>query len=323
MPATTGPRVLIVIPGNVNYFYNLNGRRLAEGLTELGCEAVVHTLRTAPTSGFDWVLLSNVSEILVDFGNEEAGIERLRALGRTCGRITASTLECVQTRWFRANQELNERVGVDAVLDVGLWDQSAALQPADRAGYRFLPAGLTASERRLLATLDEDDTERTIPWTFVGHGTSDRAALAAELIRDFDPTGFLYLPRLAPCLEKGSPLLNQRQFEQVLRRTRFQVWCSHHGHFYVEPERFRMSALTGGLPVKVVPPELSVPDAVPFRYLFVDRREVAGWLHEADFVKLRRRFREGWRRQPPLSAGLARELEERGLSSAEPAAAAA
>ena len=88
--------------------------------------------------------------------------------------------------------------------------------------------------------------DRHIPWAFVGHMTESRVALVDFLVHQFDPGGFVYIPTLAPYTETDSPHLNQREFERVLYHTRYQMWRSHHEHFYLEPERFRTSLLTGG-----------------------------------------------------------------------------
>ncbi len=246
-----GRRVLVLIPGSVNYFYNLSGRRIAEAARELGYFADVATLASCPERPYDWCVLSNVPEILHAFGDDHAGLAKLREFGCRWGLTSAIAIDCVQTPWYERLSYLSDRAGATAILDLGLHDQGHALPDEDRGAYRFLFSGLTASERRLMAAERFDDADRVLPWAFVGHVTPHRAALVDHLVRQVDPTGFAYLPNVAPYTETGSPHLNQGQFEAVLRRTRYQVWCSHHPHFYMEPERFRTSLLTGGVPIKI------------------------------------------------------------------------
>src|SRR5262249_46022612 len=154
---------------------------------------------------------------------------------------------------------------------------------------------------------------RTFPWAFVGHSTPERTALVDYLLQAVDPRGFVYMPALTTFTEKGSPHLNQQQFERVLRHTRYQFWCSHHAHFYMEPERFRTSLLTGGVPVKVVESKAKVPPSVPFSYLVVEERNLAGWVKEGVFAQVRRRFRRDFLGLGRLHHHLAHHLVQAGV----------
>jgi hypothetical protein len=108
----------------------------------------------------------------------------------------------------------------------------------------------------------------------------------------------------------GSPHLNQQQFERVLSRTRYQLWSSHHSYFYMEPERFRTSLLTGGVPVKIVGSRSEVPQTAPLTYLMMEPAQIRGRLTAGSFPRLRRLFRCDWRRFPSLSQELARFFRE-------------
>jgi hypothetical protein len=143
--------------------------------------------------------------------------------------------------------------------------------------------------------------------------TPYRAALVDHLIQQVDPRGFVYMPAAAPYTERGSPHLNQQQFERVLGRTRYQVWCSHHSYFYMEPERFRSSLLTGGVPVKIVESKREVPASAPLAYLMMEAADVGERLTPRVFSRLRRRFRDDWRRFPTLAQEMARVLRDAGL----------
>jgi hypothetical protein len=106
---------------------------------------------------------------------------------------------------------------------------------------------------------------------------------------EVDPGGFVYLPQLTPFNEKG-PHLNEAQFNSILQRTRYHVWCSHHGHFYMESERFRNSALAGCLPVKVSSGPHDVHEELPFGYLLFDERDLTERLREMRFGETWDRF---------------------------------
>lgn len=309
----TSRRALIIIPGTVNYFYNLSGERIAEALRELGVEVEISTLSGWVEGSYDWCLLSSINEILHAYGDEESGLARLETLRAGCGSMASLTLECVSTPWHHRIRDLSARAGVDRILDLGLYDQGEFLNPDERTRYRFVFSGLTPSERRRFDDLDEHRADRTIPWAFIGQVTPDRAALVDHLIQAIDPRGFVYMPGTAPYTEKGSPHLNQQQFERVLRQTRYQIWCSHHPYFYMETERFRTSLLTGGVPIKIVDSRAEVPESTPLRYLILEPGEVEGRLTDDLFVQLRRRLWQDWRRFPTLDAGMARVLAEAGI----------
>src|SRR5262245_53146866 len=103
---TAGPgrarRALVVIPGSVNYFYNLNGRRLAEGLRELGFDTDLCPLGDCPEGEYDWCALVNLSEVFHSVGDYAAAAARVRELGRRCRAMACCALDCVATPWYQA-----------------------------------------------------------------------------------------------------------------------------------------------------------------------------------------------------------------------------
>lgn len=317
------PTALVLIPGSINYFYNLTGRRIAEALRALGFRVNLSTLADCPGRGYDWAVLVNATEVLLSFGEEAAGLEELRALRRRCRSLASCSLDCAATPWYERLRAVCVSADVDAIIDLGLTDQSRYLHETGRPVYHFIPSGLTPSERRELAAVEAADDERPIPWSFVGHFTPPRAALVDLLVRAVDPRGFVYLPALAPYTEKDSPHLTQGQYEAVLRRTRFQVWCSHHHHFYMEPERFRTSLLTGSVPVKVVETKEGLPESAPFRYLVVHEDDLSSRLRAGVFQRVRQRFREDFKRIEGLEHGLAEYLTAAGILERETALARA
>jgi hypothetical protein len=314
-PTVMSRRALILIPGTMNDFDNLSGRRVAEALGDLGLAVEVSTLDACPEGDFDCCFLSNITEILCPHGDEADRLGRIAALGGRC-RVTASlAIDCVSTPWFHRIREASAQAGVGFILDLGMHDQGPFLEPADRANYRFVFSGLTPSEARSLEAADEGDAERPIPWAFVGHLTPHRAALVDDLIQRVDPHGFVYMPSPSPHTEEGSPHLSQQQFERVLGRTRYQIWCSHLECFYMEPERFRSSLLTGGVPVKIVQSRREVPESAPLGYLMMEAAVVGERLRAGVFPRVRRRFRDDWRRFPTLAQELARVLRDVGIET--------
>jgi len=260
----------------------------------------------------------------ITWGEELAAIDAIRRLHADCRVVTACSLDCVGTPWYTAIEQRCAAAGIATVLDFGLHDQSRSLGPDGperRPAYWYVPNGLTPSERRAVDAPADD--HRPLPWAFVGHTTASRAALVDRLMQQVDPRGFVYMPGIGKITEKGSPHLNQKQFDAVLRRTRYQVWCSHHAHFYMESERFRMSLLAGSVPVKVVRDRKVVPGGLSFDYLVLDEEEVAGRLREADFRAVRQRFRDDYRAVPGVAAGLAGYLVAAGVLRPDEAAAAA
>jgi hypothetical protein len=304
-------RALIVIPGSVNYFYNQSGRRIGEALQALGGEVDVCTLAECPDQDYDWCIFSNITEVLVASGEAES-IPRIRALARRWRHTASCAIDCVRTVWYERIWDYCRRCGIEWILDLALSDQSEYLPAERRDNYRFVFSGLTPSEKDILNDLSRRDAPRAFPWVFVGHKTPYRVALVDHLLQSVDPGGFVYMPLPAPYTEEGSPHLNQEKFERVLRQTRYQIWCSHHHHFYMEPERFRMSLLTGSVPIKVLDSSSDVPPEAAFTYLMMEAAEVGSRLRHGDFQRVRRRFWWDWQHAPLLSAELGRVL---GLAS--------
>jgi hypothetical protein len=304
---------LVLIPGVVNYFYNLAGRRIAEALEDLSFDVHVGMLDAVPATGYDWCLLSNISEVIHGFGNHDAAVMQLRRLQQSCGLVTSLLIDCVETPWYRRLEEYCRAAHVESILDLSLHNQGRMLRRRSRVTYHHLPAGLTTSEIARLTSQEADDEHRTIPWAYVCHHTCERAALIDYLVRHIDPRGFVYMPACAPYTEKGSPHLNQQQFEQVLRRTRYHIWSSHHAAFYMENERFRMSLLAGAVPIKVLSSQLENGIQAPFRELMIELPCLAERLRGLDFQQTRASFAREFQAVPPLTSGLRRFLASKDI----------
>jgi len=311
-----------VIPGTVNYFYNTNGRRLAEALGAMGYRVEVAPAREATGGARDLCLLTNIAEIVHALGGPAEAVGKVRALVAGAKAAAAVSLDSVMTNWFRWTVDLCAVSNVPTIFDLGLWDQRPLLEAPPAVRYRFVRDGLTPTETATMeAALGEAGRPRPIPWAFVGHVTAERAAFVDELVRAVDPGGFVYLPPLEPIAESGTPHLDPRQFHAVLARSRYHVWCSHHGHFYMEPERFRLPLLAGCVPLKVLTGGQEAPADAPLRELLVPLGELPARVRSSDREASYRRLCGAYRRHP-LAAGLGAALDELGLPGASATARA-
>jgi hypothetical protein len=155
--------------------------------------------------------------------------------------------EAVETKWFASQFDLGIRF--DGVLDIGFVSQ-AKKRRVRHVPYTFVFNGPTARERKIVESTVVSAETRPIPWAVIGHATSDRAALADELLRHCDPSGVVFLPPLRP-VRPGEGLLSPADVQQILAVTRFYVWRSHHTFPYFESFRFIDAVLAGAVPCKI------------------------------------------------------------------------
>ena len=301
------PRVAVVIAGNVNYYYNTIGKRLAEALRNLGAVADVATLGTFEPRDYECCFLAGLGEIVAGHKDERAALRRIHEI-RDCSKFTAVwNFESMDTCWFAQTQRLLGRVKYDVLVDTNIHDQRWLVPRKLRGKHHFVFYGLTHSEREQLRRQRHDDEteERPIPWVMVGHATDNRIALAERLLREVHPSGFVYLGRLSPVTESG-PHLKERQYQSVLRRSRFHVWCCHHDAFYAEGERFRVSALCGGVPIKILHRAPPAELVVPFLSFMLPETDFPNRMRAMDFSEARRQFLDEYERLPTLESELAR-----------------
>lgn len=306
---------MIVIPGSVNYFYNQAGRRVAEALQSRGWRVHLATLHSLPQptlpqpeQKFDWGFLVNAYELMHSF--QPAGEQRLSVVRGLCRRLSHVLLECVTTNWFADSFDLGRRVGAEFLFDFGLQDQSEQLPKKAEQGYRFVFNGLTPTEIQTVHSLNTQQP-RPIPWAFVGHQTPARVELVYRLVRDFDPSGFFYLPELSPVTEDG-PHLNEEQYLRVLSKARYQLWSPHHHGIYLEGERFRASLLTGSIPLKVMLNHTSLPPNTPFSYLLLEENRFTEQMRALEFQQTRNRFVADFLRLPELADSLSEVINRIG-----------
>lgn len=294
---------LIITSITGSYFYNQAGRRIGEALRNLGWSVDSLPIQTSPTRAYDWGLLMNTTDLVASCPSLDDALQHLGRVRSSCRYLGVVLLEAVQSPWFSHAVDLARLARVDFVLDGGLYDQTNLVDPDIRPIYRFFMNGLTASERLTVNSSFLPLETRPIPWVMVGHLTSRRANLVNRLVNEFDPCGFVYLARLEPVTEHG-PHLNERQFLSVLRQARYQIWCSQQSWFYLEGERFRMSLLSGGVPIKVLTTSDLSTTTIHFRYLIVEMDNCIKYLRSLDCQSIYHRFASEFLAFPSLESSL-------------------
>jgi hypothetical protein len=309
----------IVIPGSVNYFYNITGERTREALVANGHAVDMFTLQDYHAGRtqrhYDLCIVVNTFEIAFGFGGhiiDHAGA-KLREMLDNMGLAVAVGLEAARTPWFDRLKVMGVEVGIQVLLDYGFADQSHLLPEDYPMTYQFVVNGLTPSEkddaRRQLA----NDTPRNIPWAFVGHATQERHALIYQLSQHVAADGFVYIPHLEPVTKQG-PHIDRDQLKTVLDRSQSFVWCSHHKDFYMESVRFRQALESGTIPIKVVLGDKPIPADIPFDYLVIREADVPTALKDFPFAATRERFIHDFIALPGLEDSLADALDQLGLS---------
>ena len=305
-----GQRVLIIIPGTVSYFYDAEGRRVAEALQDLGCEVAVHTLTTYPEDSYDWCFLMNLSEIVHAHGNDMKGVMRyVQKLKGCCRQVGMILLESARSPWFRDSLSLMKHAKLNILLDLGFYNQYQHASRQAQKVYHFVFNGLTRSEKKTICESKFISGYRPLPWTFVGHLVPRRLKLLQRLIEDVDRQGFVYVVHFTPVTETG-PHLNQAQLHEVLLRTRYKIWCSHVDHAYVESIRFRLALMAGAVPIKVNMQPLDITEPLPFSNLMLDERDFDKKLKAMDFEETQHKFIHEFNALPLLETGLLEVLNK-------------
>ena len=326
IPYKDAPRILIIIPGGANYFYDALGKRLAEAFRNLGCHVDVRLLKTYQPAEYDLTLYVNLYEIVFMHAMGYPSAARveyltqneyqpdftgaLRIIAAIQQRTTHSgviLLDCVQTEWFARNHHFARTAGIHTLYDLGFHSQ-AHLLTDHSIPYRFVFNALTEQERQKVAAHQADQRERTIPWAFIGHISPNRLPFAHRLIQQLGAEGVFYLPIIRPISSDG-PHFNEAQLQRLLENTRYYIWVSHHSYFYVESERFRSAVLAGCVPIKVQRRDRAVNAVdLPFKYLLLDEADFNEHLQMLDYERLRQRFLKDYLAMPSLEAMLAQEL---------------
>jgi hypothetical protein len=241
--------ILIVYPSRGSAFHETFARRLAAAADEGLRGALVRS--SAEVSEMDEEQLAGATLGIVSpwecaqfVGNRERFFARLSAAKK---RITVLA-EAVEIKWFSWQFRLPIRY--DALIDVGFASQKHKLPPSFDLPYHFLFNGPTREEERTIKAASTS-SKRPIPWAFVGHIREDRARLASELVEELDPGGFVFLPTAGAGVRKGKGMISPSSLANVLSKTRYYVWRSHHEFAYYESFRFIEAILAGAVPCKV------------------------------------------------------------------------
>lgn len=309
----------------INHFQSLLVRRLAEALHFLGLKVEVCNLSEQIEQNYDWCLITVNPEFTQGSGLVEgakkpdsitewkrSALTALGSLRPYCRAVSCCLLNSTDNASYEEIDWLCQATGIDTILDVGFLDQSSSLTPSARSHYHFVLDGLTSWEQEAMKR-DQSEEERSIPWVFIGQATIHRVVLVNQLVTRVDPRGFLYMPNLSQDATKTSQHFNQRQYETVLRKCHYHIWHSHHQHFCLESERFRLSLLTGCVPIQVVSEDEEIPSSVPFDYLLLHESEAAEKIQRFNFHEIRRRFRADFLALPSLTEGLAKLLASQSL----------
>jgi hypothetical protein len=306
-------RVLVLISGSVNFYYDDIGKRIAEALRTLGYSVDVATLAQYRDNDYDWCFIGPILEVCVPLGNVD---EAMRIVQRIISRVNHSAmflLECVRTKWFVKSWDLFRQANVQWFFDLGFhsqYDDIPANIKGVRETYHFAWNGLTDRERIIAQNWLEHPGVRPIPWASIGHSEPVRIQFVKTLMDSLDPHGFVYMPLLTHITENG-PHMNGQHMQKTLERTRYFIWRTHHEYFYMESERFRNALLAGAVPVKVMDHSLLAGRNVPFTNLLLDQDTFAETLHRMDFESTRERFIQDFIALPPLETEIASFMAEK------------
>ena len=318
-------RALVLIPAGMNYIQELHGRRLAEALRALGLVVDLGNLGEQFEETYDLCVLTNITQML--FGHELAGgltdvnlvteekrlaLAAIRSLRSYCRVLACCLFDCIDSSTYKEIQRYCQATEIDAILDFGFHNRSALLASSVRSVYHFIPNGLTPSEQESV-NQQKSEEDRAIPWVFIGQASARRVYVVNDLITRLDPRGFVDMPNEGKVASKTVQQLNQRQYETVLRKSRYHIWYSQHQHFCLESERFRLSLLAGCIPIKVVPEDQDKPSSLPFDYLVMRESEAADRIRQFNFHEIQRRFRADFLAFPSLAEGLLKFLVSRSL----------
>jgi hypothetical protein len=285
---TVGParRIVVFQVRDVNWFYQDCAERLAKALTLSGARVVLASASEPPAGVFDVGLVVGLGETAHACGEENL-IANLQEFGGRCAVVAAVTLESPQTHWFGREIQLFQRLGLERLVEMNVYSKKDSIADPS-VYYSFLPYGLLPDERAAARRHLENPGQRRIPWVTIGFTTVERTQLAASLVREVDPRGFIYLSTLSPVRDDGHHL-GPRQIARILEQSAFYVWRSHHPHFYLEGERYRQAAIHGCVPIKVVD---ALPDErhLPFPYSIVPLDQIAALADPQYAAELRERF---------------------------------
>lgn len=246
-PVTKEDKLLVVYPQAGHDLYKELGRRIVTACKESARNAVLST--AAAVCSMDKDELANTTVALLapaqcywDLPNKDDFSSRI-ADARSRLAVFA---ESVDTEYF-ANQ-FKVPVDFDALIDVGFVSQEYRLGDF-HLPYLFLFNSPTQEETHRIESLPS--YRRDIPWAMLGHNKGGRVELAHELMRKFDPQGFVFLPQSGISVRKDRGMVGPEGLDTLLRRTQYYIWNSQHKVTYYESFRFREAILAGAVPCKI------------------------------------------------------------------------
>jgi hypothetical protein len=292
--------VLVVYPDLGNFFYETLARRLAGAATSILSDE--DQIRLEPASALgeldeDWletstVLVVNPAECALSGAD---GLKRLE-----CARRRVAVLaDHVQTNWF-ANQ-FDAGLKIDAIIDVGFVRQEH--DHPSGVPYIFLYNAPLHDEADQIKK--QVPGVRPLTWALVGHATSERAALAEDLVDDLGTRGVVFLPSLRPVRAHGG-LLSPAALDRLLSAASCYVWCSHHRWAYYESFRFLDAMLAGAVPCKIEPRHFEALAGLPNIYRSV--QELGAQLAELGPESMFEAARQHYLAQGTLGEHLAQAL---------------
>ncbi len=303
-------RAIIIIPGTVSYFYDEEGRRVAQALESLGASVDIFTLHQITSDiSYDWCFLMNLSEIEFSYQHSEGMFQQIELLRLRCRNVAMVLLECVEMKWFQQSLDLLNKAKVDLLIDLGFHNQYQKASDNAQKVYHYVFNGLTEIEKSQAMEMQTPLAQRPIPWTFVGHLSHQRLDFIDNLTANLSRDGYVYLVHFTPVTETG-PHLNQAQFHRVLTKTQYKIWCSHHPYFYVESIRFRMALMSGSVPIKVnLKTQYYETEDFPFTYLIFNEENFYEQIRQLDFIAVREQFASDYQNMPTLESGLAELIQ--------------
>lgn len=243
----TDVKYLIIYPQAGNAFYEVLGRRIAAA-----CEENSRDVRLYPAAavcrmgegGLDGATVVMIAPAQCYKGLPDR--DRFSSLVSKARKRLIFLAESVETVWFE--NQFKVPVEFDALIDLGFVSQEEKL---DGFGipYLFLFNSPTREEKKTIERVDLSG--RTIPWATVGHDRGGRVKLAEELVRRFDPRGFVFLPPAGVLIRKENGMIGPEGLHALLCKTRYYIWKSLHDFDYYESFRFRESLLAGAMPCKL------------------------------------------------------------------------
>lgn len=255
--------ITIVYPAEGSDFYKQLARRLATACSEnsrtvsLYSSAEVRDMESDHLAD-EAVLIVNPWECSIQIGDSAAFFSTLSGARR---RITVLA-EAAGFEWFTKQFELP--LHHEMLIDVGFVSQEDKLQDL-QVPYRFLSNSATREEERMLE--QATPYEKPIPWAFIGHNRQTRINLAAQLVDELDPGGFVFLPDRGRGVKEGQGTIGPLGLSALLSRTKYYIWNSLHEFEYYESFRFREAVLAGAVPCKIddadVWRDLDVPGIFP------------------------------------------------------------